>query len=514
MDLTETESSGIPIRLGAAPDFETVASFCRDAGYTEAGLNQRLSHPSIYHFRSLADGRTAGTTLDSALDLLIRLFMDQDGIPLDLVERFVPRSALDAFGRLGLVYQSGSAIHGTVLCYPTEGFLVVSDRTVGGPGSELGDDVVYPAITDHCGNFLRFLPRTGCGTFLEACGGTGIAAMAASRFASRSWTIDITLRAAWFAEFNRRLNRLANLTSLQGDMYGPVAGQTFDRIAAHPPFVPSSGNRVIYRDGGADGEELLRRVVVEGVPRLAEQGILYASCIASDRKSGRMEERIRQLIAPLGLDADVLLLTRFEMDALEYRVQLLRRHHKPLAELDSHREYLDHFGIERMVGCSLYLRRRTGGVPVTRRRVASGVTTPAAALWQLAIEAALSDAATAASLGNRTARATPGVALEIRYAGQPEGWLPSTAGLSTDWPFGAVVRAPVWLADLVNRLDGTVRLGEVLASLRASGQIGAEATDSALGELLIRLVATGILTVDGLPAPPPLPQVKATEDVA
>jgi methylase of polypeptide subunit release factors len=69
--------------------------------------------------------------------------------------------------------------------------------------------------------------------------GTGIAALvAAQKDAAHAWAFDITARATHFAEFNRRLNAIPNVTAAEGDLYAPAGGQTFDRIVAHPPYLP------------------------------------------------------------------------------------------------------------------------------------------------------------------------------------------------------------------------------------------------------------------------------------
>ena len=49
-------------------------------------------------------------------------------------------------------------------------------------------------------------------------------------------------------------------------MYEPVAGLEFDRIVTHPPYVPVSKPTHVFRDGGDDGELILRRAI-EGLPR-------------------------------------------------------------------------------------------------------------------------------------------------------------------------------------------------------------------------------------------------------
>lgn len=83
------------------------------------------------------------------------------------------------------------------------------------------------------------IPASPCERFLELCCGTGIAALLAARNgAKHAYAFDIAARSVPFAEFNRRLNGLESVTIREGDLYSPSAGERFDRIVAHPPYVP------------------------------------------------------------------------------------------------------------------------------------------------------------------------------------------------------------------------------------------------------------------------------------
>jgi hypothetical protein len=101
------------------------------------------------------------------------------------------------------------------------------------------------------------------------------------------------VRATRFAEFNARLNGCGNVEAVCGDLYGAVPGSRFACISAHPPFVPAVGSVVIYRDGGAGGEEITRRIV-QGLPaHLAEGGTCYLLTLGRDAEDATFEERVR-----------------------------------------------------------------------------------------------------------------------------------------------------------------------------------------------------------------------------
>ena len=150
-----------------------------------------------------------------------------------------------------------------VLLYPAESLLIASDVAAlpDGDGARWWD-LVYAAITTNTKNFLSTMPRRPCKAFLDLCSGTGVAALAAaSTFADHAWAIDVADRSTQFASFNARLNDVNNVTIVSGDLYAPVAGLTFDRIVAHPPYVPARETRMVYRDGGSDGEGVTRRII-------------------------------------------------------------------------------------------------------------------------------------------------------------------------------------------------------------------------------------------------------------
>ena len=106
----------------------------------------------------------------------------------------------------------------------------------------LPPDAVYPAVIENTREFIAALPETPCEALLDIGTGSGIAALlAASRYARHAWGADITARAVHFAEFNRRLNGLLpTLRSWKAICIALVEGMTFDRIVAHPPYVPAA----------------------------------------------------------------------------------------------------------------------------------------------------------------------------------------------------------------------------------------------------------------------------------
>jgi SAM-dependent methyltransferase len=235
-------------------------------------------------------------------DALIRLFHES----LYATEEEVPADMLRLLDRLGLIARDEVLpvlVYATAAILRVAGELAVCDR---GRAPDCSDypippDCVYPPIFDNTLRYLASLPSTPCESMLEIGTGAGIGAVLGARHAQRVWATDITRRAAEFARLNCRLAGLDNVTVLEGDLYNPVEGLTFDRIAIHPPWAPAAQMKFAYGDGGEDGETVIAGAIA-GLPRfLRPGGRFYAIVLASDREGERFEQRVRRW---LGAGAD------------------------------------------------------------------------------------------------------------------------------------------------------------------------------------------------------------------
>ena len=248
-----------------------------------------ISRRSIASRPFATDGQNAAP--HDALDVLVRLFLDNESLSWSETTALLPPDGVEAMRSLGLIRDhrtDPSRVVATVLLYHTQSLYIASDVALlaDGDGSRWWD-LVYAAITTNTLNFLETMPRGRCESFLDLCSGTGVAALlAATTFADHAWAIDVTDRSTEFARFNARLNGIENVTMLSGDLYAPVADLTFDRIVAHPPYVPSRETKMVYRDGGADGEEVTRRIIA-GLPKHLNPGGSFHCTLHGYRPKGR-----------------------------------------------------------------------------------------------------------------------------------------------------------------------------------------------------------------------------------
>lgn len=97
--------------------------------------------------------------------------------------------------------------------------------------------------------------------------------------------VDVSDQALLLAEENRRLHGLEGRVRLfRSDLLADLPEGSYDLILANPPYVPESSMAELPKEflweprlglvGGADGLDLVRRLIVEAADRLSDHGIL------------------------------------------------------------------------------------------------------------------------------------------------------------------------------------------------------------------------------------------------
>jgi len=483
-------------------------SLLTQAEFTVPAVCQRMEIASIYDFRSIREGRTVGLELHDTLDLLIRLFMDVELLQRDQIERLLPPEGLSVLESVGLLqaYASDpSQCHAAALLYPTESIWVASDLNVSPAGpahTPLAEDAVYPAITKNTRHFLSSLPSTPCDRFLELCAGTGIAALLASRDARHTWAADITERATRFARFNAMLNGIDNCTAIQGDLYQPVLGEYFDRIVAHPPYMPSLEQKYIFRDGGADGEQITRRIIAGLPEHLSPGGSFYCTCMLTDRKGARAEARLRDMLGEAQGEFDLALVTLQTYQPTEYYLRLALDGRATLEEVVQRHEIFKRLEVEHLVYCSMVIQRRSDirAVFTARRQVGSGVGLPEME-WLLRWETAAAQPETVDGLIESRPMVSRRFRLQSAYTMDSGTWAADECTLATAWPFAVEARCPPWVAGLVTRCDGRRTVRDHLRILKENGEVPADAPETEFVKLARALIAGGFLEVPDFPLP-------------
>lgn len=498
--------------LGKAGRYEELQRSLQAAGYTEQSICSRLGLRRLADFEMEASRRPALPPPTDATDALIRLFLSGD-----FVERTVLISRLDCTATtlletMGLLKttEDGQS-YGTVALYPVNGLLIASDRWSWPDGSafEAPPDTVYPALVRNTRLFLDLLPDDACERCLDLGAGTGIAAFVASRNgAKQSWASDIAERCTRFAEFNRRLNGLSSVSTVTSDLYGQLQGQTFDRIVAHPPYMPVLASKWVFLSGGEDGEQITQRIV-EGLPQhLEEGGICCCLTMGTDRKTsdGRdlpFESRVRDWLGEAQSDFDVAIIVRRIVEPQQFALSVAPFEPRTRADAHAWRELFARLGVVSLVYGFLLIRRRQNrrGPALTLRRVAAPDFGRADWQWLLSCEsAAASDRRTAIILDSRL-YASRRTDFEVLHRLTDEGWTPQSYQLRTNRPFDITCNAEPWAAQLISQCDGKATGRQLLQRFQEAGWIPAGASDDEFADAVAPLISGGFIEVEGLRQP-------------
>jgi SAM-dependent methyltransferase len=343
------------MRFGTPDQFASLREMLIESRYTEVSICQRRGQPTL---REVESAPCEDREIADNLDVLIRLLLH--GLPVEQSQagKLLPLPLLAALQDFDLIAPLGPDYQARLMLHPWGSLYVTSD-SVRSAGNRLPDDFVFPALTPQTGRFLATLPDEPCDDLLDLCSGAGLAALiAASGYARRVWACDVVGRATRFAEFNRRLNNLSNLTTLEGDLYDPVQNLTFDRIVAHPPYVPSLQPLPACLNGGPDGEQITRRILEGLSRRLRPGGRLYCSAMLSDRRGAPLEDRLRAMLGDSADEFDLIVFRREALTPLDYGLRLISLGQTAPLHIRQLQERFEQLEIERLVACSFSAHRR------------------------------------------------------------------------------------------------------------------------------------------------------------
>src|SRR5919199_812445 len=502
-----------PFRMGSAEQFAELREVFRALDYVEPEVCKRLEIATIHHaVRVLGPRRQAGAEPGDPQALLIRLFLETQPVPWRTVRALLTPGDLSAIEALGLLAPpdvTGDNCMATVALYPTEGLFVASDHGSAGPISDWGapPDIVFPAIGHATQRFAGLMPRTRCEAFLDLCSGTGIAALiAASRFADRAWAVDITERSTRFARFNAALNAIDNLTALEGDLYEPVAGMTFDRIVANPPYVPAFEDEYIFRDGGQDGERVTWSILGGLAEYLRPGGYFFCDCQATDREGAPLEERLRRALGDAASEFDILVAQATTLDPTLHYARLAAEGEETFEAVGRRHELFKRMGIKQFVFAPILIRRRAGAgrSAVAVRRQLSPHTSARDLMNALDWQAATAtwDAAATRRLLWARPRANPRAEIRSVHVQEEGRWVVDRCFLSTAVPFVADVACPPGYATLFMACDGRRTGRQLLQHLKETRLVADDAPEAEFAEMLRHLIEQGLLEIDGIPDAP------------
>jgi SAM-dependent methyltransferase len=500
-------SSAMQLRLEPSPHFAFLRDFLRSSEFNEESICRRLDMAGLNELISKDRARITVAGESDGLGLLIRLLLLGEPLGVKDLECVFPARALEAMKEFGLLIADPSdnaRVCASVALYPVGRLLIVSDRWTTPEGSipKLSDDCVFPAITANTSQFIATLPREPCENFLELCSGTGVAALEAARHANHSWAVDITERSTQMAEFNRLLNGLNNVTTIKGDLYEGLGDLTFDRIVAHPPYMPVLNRAQIFYDGGSDGEQVTRRIVM-GLPRyLRPGGRFYCLAQGSDRDSAPFEQRVRAWLGEEQWDFDVMVIVRATQNPADTAMHYAVKSKGGGQAAHEMREALRGLGIQSMVYGWMIIQRREDARPVftTRRSVGPNSGRNEIA-WLLKWETAAAKPEFINVLAEMHPVAARSLELHAVHRMKEGDLAPEQFSLHTEYPFSVDSRVQPWVGFLLPQSDGKATVRQLLEFCKQNNFVHPETPLAEFIKLLMVFISGGFLEVEEFKLP-------------
>lgn len=498
----------ISLKVSAKELLSPLDTFLTDAGYTEEAVCERLGLHGMEYCLRLRPNPSAPHEIHDRLDLLARLFLIGESVEEQELKRWLPAGVWEAAAGLELIARSAErpgSWYATAALYPAYGLHIASDRWTNPEATPIqaAMDVVFPAITEYTGYFMDALPPDPCESFLDLCSGTGIGALvAAARYARHAWSLDITESSTRCAEFNRLLNGLDNVTVARGDLYEPVVGLTFDRIAANPPYVPSLRPAAVFADGGELGDEITQRVVAGLPEHLRPGGRFYCITAGPERKGESFEMRVRGWLGEASAEFDVLVFERRRFDPLFIACQQAARSRGGPEQVEEWKKLFEKYHIESFFYGQVVIERKSaGGRPVTVSRRKGARLGSKEIEWLRRWETAAADPRMVGRILDSRPRAIAGLELQVTHRVQELEFAPREFRLETDYPFPMECKIEPWAAYLIPRCDGKTTARELLAWLKDNGLVGAGAPEEEFANFLRGLVSGGFLELEEFPLP-------------
>jgi SAM-dependent methyltransferase len=493
-----------PLEMVTAEKFAALREHLLRSDFTEESIRKRLDVPPgrELDLAALSGRPVMKPRKGDGLDALIHLFVLGESLPTGDVKSFFADPVWDVLNHTRLILPDPATANrclASVALYPVRDLFLASDRWSNPDHSprEMFSDIVYPALTKSAKQFIDFMSFEPCEDFLELCAGTAPAALLASRSAKNIWAADIAERSIHFAKFNAALNGILNVTLVQGDLYQPVCDRTFDRIAAHPPYVPVLKPAEIFYGGGEVGEEITKRII-EGLPaRLKPGGRLYCRTMGTERPSQSFENRIRAWLGTDHEEFDVAVFALQELEPRSFALEETLNKNGGREQFAQWERLFEKNDVHELVIGIVIVQRGTGRRPAftIRRTIRSG--TPLAALeWAMLWETEMQMPGATQRLLQARPNATSGIELLVRHVLKNGEFSQESFTLTLEQPFAMDCKVQPWMAALLPLCDGKTSVANLFETAKQNGWIISETPPEEFCRLLTTLISGGFLQTE------------------
>ena len=239
---------------------------------------------SRFNAADLSYGHGTTTAGDDAAFLLL----DSLDLPIDALDPFLDARLLPAERRLLAERIEARVTTRKPSSYLTgrayiQGVRFHVDERVIVPRSHIGEILFSEYLGEHGSSFLPD-PMT-VASVVDICTGSGCLAVLAAKFFPQAEVdaVDLSADALEVAELNVAEHDVAGQVNLfEGDLFAPLAGRRYDLIITNPPYVDQEAldgyppefraEPKMAHDGGEDGLDLVRRILVDAPDYLNPEG--------------------------------------------------------------------------------------------------------------------------------------------------------------------------------------------------------------------------------------------------
>jgi hypothetical protein len=493
-------------------DLGRLRSRLTEVGYHVDGIVDLIGAPAHAALarNNTTPARRALAGIEDPAATLTRLWPLQTIVSRSEAEGSLP-GLIEPLERAGVLRSDGDGVAATVDLRPYDadtGFSgwVFSDLTPGldGPMRPIAADYVL-GVSPASVTLAQLTIRRPVRRALDLGTGCGVQSLHLADHADQVIATDVNPRALAMARATARINQRA-IDIRAGSLYEPVADDRFDLIVTNPPYVmappDNDTRRLAYREAGMPGDELMRRVVVDGARRLAPGGSLQVlGNWGHPAESGHQswQDRVAGWIADTGCDAHVL--QREVLDVCSYVEVWLADSGLAAVGGPEYRvaydrwcSYFDGLGMSAVgMGWLLLTAAGRSEPQVTIEDWPHAVAQPIGPVWAeridgIEITCRLSDT----QLLARRWQLAPDVTQET--VGYPGAAHPQRIVLRQHRGFCRAVPATTELAAVVGACDGELTLGQIVGAVASIMDSETESVQTTVLPQLRRLITDSLVT--------------------